>query len=581
MNSSLTRNAIQVLESRYLIRDQNNKLRETPDELFVRVSKAVAQAEAKWNKKSGVKKWEKTFYEMLSELLFLPNSPTLMNAGTELGQLSACFVIPIEDNLEQIFESLKLMATVQQSGGGTGFSFSKLRMKGDPVSATSGVASGPVSFMRIFDVATENIRQGGRRRGANMGILRVDHPDIEEFIEAKLDNEKFVNFNLSVGMTDHFMKAVQKSQSFYLVDPYDGKKKKKILARNLFRKIAEAAWKTGDPGLVFLDTINRANPTPSLGVIEATNPCGEVPLLAYEACNLGSLNLTKMIRPLGKSWEFDWDKLNSLVPLAIRFLDDVIEVGKWPSGEIEEQVKANRKIGLGVMGFAEVLILLGIPYDSLEASKFASQLMKTISDLAWSASENLAEERGVFPNWKKSVFSGKKIKVRNATVTSIAPTGTISLIAGTSSGIEPLFGLSYTQKNILDGQTLVTLNPVFERLCKERQLLSTADLEKVKRAGNLSGITDFPASLRKVLRTALEIVPQAHLAIQEAFQKHTDNAVSKTINLSETATVEEVESIYQTAWKRNLKGITVFRDKCRGEQVFELGQSCNPADCKL
>ena len=581
MKGFLTPNAIQVLEARYLLRDHHNKLIETPRELFARVARAVAPAETQWNKKSVVKQWEKTFYEILSELDFLPNSPTLMNAGTELGQLSACFVIPIEDNLEKIFDSLKLMAMVQQSGGGTGFSFSKIRMKGDPVSATSGVASGPVSFLKIFDVATENIRQGGKRRGANMGILRVDHPDIEEFVDAKLDTKNLNNFNLSVGVTDDFMKAVQKNQDFFLVDPYDGKKKKKIKARALFRKIAKAAWKTGDPGMIFLDAINRQNPTPQLGSIEATNPCGEVPLLAYEACNLGSLNLTRMVCQKKGSWEFDWEKLHRLVPIAIRFLDDVIEVGKWPSPEIQEQVKGNRKIGLGVMGFAELLILLGIPYDSAEAVSFAKRLMKTVSDLAWIASENLAKERGVFPNWKKSLLFQKGLKVRNATVTSIAPTGTISMIAGTSSGVEPLFGMSYTQKNVLDGKTLVTLNPVFERFCKERKLLTQVQMEKVKQKGSLQELKGLPDNVRKVFRTALEISPEAHLAIQEAFQKHTDNAVSKTINLPENASIDDIQVIYQTAWERKLKGITIFRNKCRSEQVLELGQSCNPADCKL
>jgi ribonucleoside-diphosphate reductase alpha chain len=574
MKVALNQRAIEVLEARYLLRDlHQGQIIETPEQLFERVAKSISQAEKKFGGKKQRDFWFSRFLKSLVELEFLPNSPTLMNAGTPMGQLSACFVIPIEDNLGQIFDSLKLAALVQQSGGGTGFSFSRLRKKGDPVSLSTGVASGPVSFMRIFDAATENIRQGGKRRGANMGILRVDHPDIEEFIQAKIEPNDFVNFNLSVGVTNKFMKAVLAEEEFSLVDPWNGKKCGKKNAKALLKLIADCAWKSGDPGMIFLDQINRLQPTPVLGEIEATNPCGEVPLLPFEACNLGSINLTKVLRQTGNQFEIDWERLSELVSLGVRFLDDVIEVSRWPSTQIEKQVTGNRKIGLGVMGFAEMLIFLGIPYDSPKAVLIAEQLMKFISEKAWETSSALAKERGVFPNWKKSRFGKLKQKVRNATVTSIAPTGTISMIAGTSSGIEPLFGLSYTQKNILGGKSFRVLNPVFEKIVQDRNELTTQELQQVKESGKLPGTELF--------RTALEISPKSHLDIQEAFQKFTDNAVSKTINLPETATSEDIYKIYIEAWKRSLKGITVFRYGCRKEQVFELGQSCHSTDCRL
>lgn len=573
MQKELSSQAKEVLEARYLLRNiQSGRLIESPNQLFKRVAHHVSRAELKWSNRKQADLKNKKFYQMLSSLEFLPNSPTLMNAGTDLGQLSACFVIPVEDDLAEIFDSLKLMALIQQSGGGTGFSFSRLRAKGDPVSMSTGVASGPVSFMRVFDAATENIRQGGKRRGANMGILRVDHPDIEEFIHAKRESNSFRNFNLSVGVTDAFMKAVEAQQTFSLIDPWR-KGKKKISAPALFQSIAEAAWTTGDPGLVFLDTINRFQPTPALGPIEATNPCGEVPLLPFEACNLGSINLTRVLRRIESTWELDWKKLQVLVGEAVRFLDDVIEASTWPDPRIEKQVKGNRKIGLGVMGFAEMLILLGVPYDSSEAVELAEQLMRFVSEVAWESSKELAQERGVFPNWSKSIFKQKKLKVRNATVTSIAPTGTISLIAGTSSGIEPLFGLSYTQKNILDGKEFKILNPVFEKCARQEIHLSQAELEEVRRTGIFSKNLLF--------RTALEISPLAHLNIQQAFQKFTDNAVSKTINLPANAKVEDIQQIYFDAWKRKLKGITVFRYGCKPEQVFEIGQACHASDCRL
>lgn len=574
MKAALNRRALEVLKARYLLRDsKEGRIVENPMQLFERVAKHVAAAEEKFGGRTQKRFWTARFLESLSKLEFLPNSPTLMNAGTSLGQLSACFVIPVEDDLAQIFDSLKLAALIQQSGGGTGFSFSRLRRRGDPVSLSTGVASGPVSFMRIFDAATENIRQGGKRRGANMGILRVDHPDIEEFIQSKLEPNNFANFNLSVGTTLAFMKAVVRGESFYLVDPWNGKKCGKKNARDLLKLISRCAWTSGDPGMVFLDQINQTNPTPFLGEIEATNPCGEVPLLPFEACNLGSINLTKVVRHNPKSNEIDWDHLSYLVALGIRFLDDVIEVNIWPSQQVEKQVKGNRKVGLGVMGFAEMLILLGIPYESREAIQIAERLMQFISEKAWETSALLAKERGPFPNWKKSLLAKGK-RVRNATVTSIAPTGTISMIAGTSSGIEPLFGLSYTQKNILGGKTFRVPNPVFEKINREQKWLSEKELEQVRKTGNWPG--------NNLFKTALEITPKTHLDIQEAFQKYTDNAVSKTINLANSAKPEDVFEIYIDAWKRNLKGITIFRDGCRSDQVFEVGQSCHPtADCRL
>jgi len=571
---SLDTRALEILRARYLLRDPlTNQLIEEPPQLFLRVAQSVAEAEQKWGGIAQEKAYGEQFYEMMSQLEFLPNSPTLMNAGTPLGQLSACFVIPIEDNLGGIFDSLKLMALIQQSGGGTGFSFSRLRKKGDPVSLASGVASGPVSFMRIFDTATENIRQGGKRRGANMGILRVDHPDIKEFVRSKLEPRQFENFNLSVGITHAFMEAVEKDTDFTLIDPWNHQASGKVRARNLLQLIAECAWTTGDPGLVFLDTINQSHPTPALGEIEATNPCGEVPLLPFEACNLGSINLTKVLKQNAGKTELDWKKLEQLILLSIRFLDNVIEVSKWPSELVTQQVLGNRKIGLGIMGFAEVLMMMDIPYDSPVAVSMAEHLMKFVSEKAWSASEDLAQERGVFPHWNQSIFKNKNHKVRNATVTSIAPTGTISMIAGTSSGIEPLFGLAYTQKNILDGKSFSVLNPVFERLAKEKGWLKQEEIEEVRRKGV------FPRN--PALRTALEIKPESHLAIQEAFQKYTDNAVSKTINLSREAQVDDVFQVYFQAWKKNLKGITVFRDGCKTQQVFELGQACQTPDCRL
>ncbi len=503
----------------------------------------------------------------MSALEFLPNSPTLMNAGTGTGQLSACFVVPVPDDLGGIFDSLGLMARIQQSGGGTGFSFSSLRPRGDLVRSTGGPSSGALSFMRIFDCTTDNIRQGGRRRGANMGVLRVDHPDIEEFIDSKRDDKSFRNFNISVGVTDAFMEAARGLKSFALLHPKTGEPVHEVDAPSIMARIADAAWRSGDPGLLFLDAIERANPTPALGRIEATNPCGEVPLLPYEACNLGSINLTKVVRDAA----IDWDRLGRLARLAVRFLDDAIDVSNWPDERIASVVRGNRKIGLGVMGFAEFLILLGIPYDSPIASETADRLMAFIAREARAASQELAIERGVFPNWRHSIHAANGVRMRNATLTSIAPTGSIGIIAGTSAGIEPLFALAYRRCHVLEEQTLIEISPLLRRYAKENGFDSPELLEHLRTQGTLEGYPDVPRRIACLFRTAHAIAPSDHLRIQAAFQRHVDNAVSKTINLPNSATVAEIVDIYRQAWELGLKGITVYRDGCRGEQILEIG----------
>ncbi|MDY7030675.1 MAG: adenosylcobalamin-dependent ribonucleoside-diphosphate reductase, partial [Thermodesulfobacteriota bacterium] len=457
----LSLNASRVLKARYLQRDTSGRIIETPEQLFRRSARAIAHGETLFSNGSRVSYWEEEFYDMLISLDFLPNSPTLMNAGTPLGQLSACFVLPVEDTIEGILQTLTHMALITRAGGGIGFSFSKLRPKGDVLVSSGGEASGPVSFMKIFDTATEHIKQGGKRRGANMGVLRVDHPDILEFITVKLDEKQLRNFNISVGVTNHFMEAVQQEQYYTLVHPKSGNSAGKLQARHVFDTIVEAAWRCGDPGILFLDAINKSNPTPHLDSIEATNPCGEIPLLNYESCNLGSINLAHMISHDHDGLHLDWKKLRSTVHKAVRFLDNVIEVNRYPLLEIKHMTSGNRKIGLGVMGFAEMLIRLGISYDSDEAVLRAEQIMKAIAEEAFQASQDLAEERGVFPNWENSLYKRQGIKVRNATRVAIAPTGTISIIAGTSNGIEPLFALAYRRTNVLGGRTLYECNQIF------------------------------------------------------------------------------------------------------------------------
>ncbi|RKY42597.1 MAG: adenosylcobalamin-dependent ribonucleoside-diphosphate reductase [Candidatus Makaraimicrobium thalassicum] len=558
-------NTMEVLKKRYLLKDDNRRIVETPSELFRRVASAVAGAEKKFRTKKSVREWEEDFYQMMRSLEFMPNSPTLMNAGTSLGQLSACFVIPVEDSMEGIFRALKDMATIHQTGGGTGFSFSDLRPKGDMVSSTKGEASGPVSFMSIFDRATGVIVQGGRRRGANIGILRCDHPDIVEFIGAKIEQGRFPNFNLSVGITDAFMDAVKKNRDFGLVNPRTGEKARRVKARAVFDLLVNAAWRTGDPGLVFLDEINRKNPTPGVERIKATNPCGELPLLPYESCNLASINLARMVRKNS----LDWQKLEQNIKRGIRFLDNVIEVNRFPLEQIKRITSANRKVGLGVMGFADMLIKLGIPYGSKRSIDLAGRLMRFIHKESLNASAALAGERGVFPNFKRSVYAKKNLRIRNATVNTIAPTGTISIIAGCSSGIEPLFGVSFV-RNVLSGAKLLEINPVFEKAARERGFYSEEILADVARHGSLGGVKGVPEDIRRVFVTAFDVTPGEHLQVQAVFQRYTDNSVSKTINLPPDATVEDVRNIYMTAHRLKCKGITVYRYGTKEDQVLSF-----------
>jgi ribonucleoside-diphosphate reductase alpha chain len=588
----LNENALRVLRARYLRREPSGQVAETPDELFRRVARSVAQAETRFADAAAVGEWEEKFCDAMTRLDLLPNSPCLMNAGTPLGQLSACFVLPVEDSMEGIFDALKLMALIQQSGGGVGFSFSRLRPKGDPVVSTGGTASGPVSFMRIFDCATENIKQGGKRRGANMGVLRADHPDIEEFIDAKRDGQSFRNFNLSVGATDSFMEAAVADRPWTLRHPRTGQPVRSVSAAELFDRIVRAAWETGDPGLLFLNAINRENPTPDVGQIEATNPCGEVGLLPYESCNLASINLSHMVHREASGYAIDWEKLSQTAQLGIRFLDDVLEVGRWPAAQIESASLANRKVGLGVMGFAEMLILLGVPYTSDQATTVADEVMRCIDGEAMIASHALAHERGVFPSWERSIHGREGLQLRNATRTSIAPTGTLSIIAGTSAGIEPLFALAYRRQHVLGGQSLLELNPLFLRYARDRCFYSEGLVQGLLARGTLAGLNEVPQEAKELFRTALEIVPEYHLRIQAAFQQHTDNAVAKTVNMPQSATAQEVATVYRRAWELGLKGITVYRYGSKGEQVLQLGVGetpeerehfarCDPHACKL
>jgi ribonucleoside-diphosphate reductase alpha chain len=528
----------------------------------------------------------------MARLEFLPNSPTLMNAGTELGQLSACFVLPVDDDMESIFSALKNMALVQRSGGGTGFSFSRLRPKGDVVTATGGIASGPVSFMKIFDAATENIKQGGKRRGANMGILRVDHPDIREFIHSKEDERTLQNFNISVAVTDAFMFAVERNDEWALINPRTQSPVGRIPARTLFQEIVDSAWKTGDPGLVFIDAINRHNPTPNIGTIESTNPCGEVPLLPYESCNLGSINLSKFIREHQGRPSIDWEGLRTITEDAVRFLDDVIEVNRYPIPEIEKATKGNRKIGLGVMGFAEALVRLGISYESEEAARVAEEIMSFIMKTAIDTSARLAEERGVFPNWAESIYPPRNEKRRNATLTAIAPTGTISIIANTSASIEPFFALAYRRTNVLGGQTLWEVNPLLLEYLERYGIKWETVAEEIQNTGSLKEVASVPDELKRLFITALELEPVHHLAIQSAFQKHVDNSVSKTVNLPQNATPQDVWDVYWRAWTLGLKGVTIYRYHSKSSQVLELGveeepehydhaSKCDPYECRV
>ena len=554
-----------ILKKRYLLRDDEQRIIESPKELFRRVAHTVSEAEKKFKSAHKKEDIEEKFFSMMTSLEFMPNSPTLMNAGTSIGQLSACFVLPVEDSMEGIFESLKNMARIHQSGGGTGFDFSHLRPRDDLVSTTKGKASGPLSFMSIFNQATAVIVQGGKRRGANMGILRCDHPDIFGFIEAKLDENAFSNFNLSVAVTDKFMNAVKKNERFDLVNPRTRRKVKSLKAQSLFDLIVYAAWRTGDPGLVFLDEINRYNPTPQIGRIEATNPCGEIPLLPYESCNLASINLSKFV----KNSSLDWAALKETIHWSVRFLDDVIEVNNYPLNQIREMTFGNRKIGLGVMGFSDMLIELGIPYIDEKAVSMSSRLMKFFHQESLIASQALASERGVFPNYEKSIYAKRNLKLRNATVNTVAPTGTVSMIAGCSSGIEPLFALSYV-RNVLSGTKMFETHPLFERELIRKGLSTEEIMAKVGQFGSLKDIEEIPDDLKRIFITSFDVSPEEHLRIQAAFQEFTDNSVSKTINLPSDATVEDVRRIYTMAHELGCKGITIYRYGTKKDQVLSF-----------
>jgi len=560
-------NAIKVLKNRYLMKDYEGKVTETPSQMLRRVAKAVAKADLLYNKKSDVKRTEETFYQIMANREFLPNSPTLMNAGTRLGQLSACFVLPVEDSIDGIFTTLKNMAMIHQSGGGTGFSFSKLRPAGDIVGSTKGVASGPVSFMTIYDAATNVIKQGGRRRGANMAILDVTHPDVLKFIEAKSREGILTNFNISVAVTDQFMDAVEKDGEVALINPRSGKVEAKLRARHVFDLIVSNAWRTGDPGIVFIDEINRYNPTPKLGEIRSTNPCGEQPLLPFESCNLGSINLVKMV----KDREVDWEKLRKVTRTAVHFLDNVIDVNRYPVPEIGEVTRANRKIGLGVMGFADILIMLGIPYDSEEALAMGEKVMKFVTDEATKKSVEIGEKRGAFPNFRGSIWEKKSYKtIRNSTVTTVAPTGTISIISGCSGGIEPIFAVAFV-RNVMEGTRLLEIQPTFEELAKERGFYSRDLMLEIAKTGSIQNIEEIPEDVRRIFVTSLDIDPEWHVRMQAGFQKYVDNAVSKTVNLPPDATVEDVRGVYLLAYKLKCKGITVYRYGSKKEQVLYVG----------
>ncbi|XES76697.1 MAG: adenosylcobalamin-dependent ribonucleoside-diphosphate reductase [Candidatus Bathyarchaeia archaeon] len=561
----LTVNAMEVLKARYLLRDEHGTLLETPTKLFERVAKAIAKVDARYG--DDPVESEQVFYDLMAKLEFLPNTPTLFNAGTRIGQLSACFVLPVDDSLESIFTAVKHMALIEQTGGGVGFDFSRLRPRGDIVGSTKGVASGPVSFMRVFDAATEVIKAGGKRRGAMMAILRVDHPDILEFITAKQNPTLLTNFNVSVAVTDAFLKALEEDSEYSLVNPRNDEKVKKLEAREVWQLIAHSAWASGDPGLIFIDEINWHNPTPQIGVISATNPCGELPLLPYESCNLGSINLSKMV----ENGEVNWEKLRMTVYNAVHFLDNVIDANVYPLKEIEAITKANRKIGLGVMGYADMLILLGVAYDSDHALRIAEQVMAFIEEEAKKKSIEIGQKRGSFPNFVGSRWEPNHTAFRNATVTTVAPTGTISILAGCSSGIEPLFAVSF-MRNVLGGARLFETNPLFEEMAKQKGFYSAKLLEEIARTGSVQKIHGVPDEVKRLFVTALDIAPEWHVKTQAAFQKSTDNAVSKTVNLPNHAKDADVREVFDLAWKLKCKGVTVFRYGSKPEQVLYVGE---------
>ncbi|MFH0764359.1 MAG: vitamin B12-dependent ribonucleotide reductase [Candidatus Omnitrophota bacterium] len=570
VNSSLSENARKVLEKRYLKKDDSGKVVETPADMFRRVARNIATADSYYGKAGAeVVKTEEEFYEMMANLDFLPNSPTLMNAGRDLQQLSACFVLSIDDSMESIFETIKDTAMIHKSGGGTGFSFSRLRAKNSPVRSTGGISSGPVSFMKVFNAATQAVKQGGTRRGANMGILRVDHPDILEFITCKESDKEITNFNISVAITEDFIGKALKGEDYELVDPHYKKCVQKLNAKKVLDLIIKMAWKNGEPGIIFIDRINRGNPTPALGDIESTNPCGEQPLLPYESCNLGSINLAKMV----EGGTLNWNKLGETVRKAVHFLDNVIDMNSYPLKRIEETTKSNRKIGLGVMGFADMLLMLGVQYDSETSTQIAEKVMKFILETSREASRELARERGAFPNFEKSALNAPGAKpLRNATLTTIAPTGTLSIVANCSSGIEPIFAISYI-RNILDNAKLVEVHPYFKEVAEGKGFYSNELMSLIAQKGSLRGLEEIPEDVQKLFVTAHDIEPVWHIKMQAAFQEYTNNAVSKTVNLPHYATEDDVRNIYMLAYESGCKGVTIYRDQSREEQVLNIAST--------